>query len=401
MTTARPAERPPSPAEAPARHHLSEVQGLRGLAVSLVVVAHINSTYLTGGYIGVDVFFVISGFIITTLLLREWREHGRICLTAFYARRIRRILPAATLVLLTAGLASLALLPPAQVAETGRQVLASAVFAENLLLASYHAPGVPDFPAETMNAVAHYWSLATEEQFYLVWPLLVIGWTALPRRLRGLRTLFAAGTVVLLGSLAASALLTSPDGMGMAFYLSHTRLWELAVGCLLAVALVHRSLPVRFRAPLGWAGLAAVLASAFLFDEQTAFPGWIAAVPVLGAAAVIAAADSPGRWTAYRLLSTAPARFVGDISYALYLWHWPLIVFWPALTGGRLSWGWPDGLVIGVLSLLLAWGTKVLVEDPVRHRALLRSPRAAVAFAAACTLLLAALAWAMLSAAGG
>ncbi|MDA2813264.1 acyltransferase [Nocardiopsis sp. RSe5-2] len=400
MTTPRAAERPSSPPEDTARRHLGEVQGLRGLAVSLVVVAHINSTHLTGGYIGVDVFFAVSGFIITTLLLREAREHGRVRLTAFYARRIRRILPAATLVLVTAGAASLALLPPAQTAETGRQLLASALFAENLLLASYHAPGVADFPAETMNAVAHYWSLATEEQFYLVWPLLVIGWTALPRRLRGLRTLFAAGSVLLLGSLAASALLTSPDGMGMAFYLSHTRLWELAAGCLLAVALVRLSVPVRVRAPLGWAGLAAILASAFLFDERTAFPGWIAAVPVLGTLAVIAAADSPGRWTAYRLLSTAPARFVGDVSYSLYLWHWPLIVFWPALTGGRLSWGWPDGLIIGVLSLLLAWGTKVLVEDPVRHGPRLRSPRAAAAFAAGCTLLIAALAWGMLSASG-
>jgi peptidoglycan/LPS O-acetylase OafA/YrhL len=362
------------------RRFRPEVQGLRAVAVLLVLVYHLNPALLPGGYVGVDVFFVISGFLITSLLYREATEHGRVSIRGFYVRRVRRLLPAATVVLLGTGVLSFFVLPITRLTDTAWQLAASAFYVENLYLArqavDYLASDTPPSP------VQHFWSLSVEEQFYVVWPLLFAVWALTRRRWRTT----ARALTVLLGSVlvlsfACSVVLTSQESAS-AYFLPTTRAWELAVGGLLAVGLAHGSLPERVRAPLGWLGLAAVVASAVAYDDATPFPGWAAALPVLGAAAVIAAEQGSGRLTASALLGTAPARWVGDVSYSLYLWHWPLIVFALVLTG-RDGLGPLDTVVVAGLSVLLAWATKVWVEDPVRDRDLVRSGRSALAVATA------------------
>ncbi|MGQ4269176.1 acyltransferase family protein [Nocardiopsis changdeensis] len=367
------------------RRFRPEVQGLRAVAVLLVLVYHLDPSLLPGGYVGVDVFFVISGFLITSLLYREASGQGRVSVARFYARRVRRLLPAATVVLVATGAASYFLLPVTRLTDTMWQLVASAAYVENLYLArqsvDYLASEVAPSP------VQHFWSLSVEEQFYLVWPLLFILWAALRRRGAGTGTL-----VALLGSLLAASLLWSvatTGGEPSAYFLPATRAWELAVGGLLAVGLAHGRLSERVRLPLGWAGLAAIVAAAVFYDEATPFPGWAALLPVLGAAAVIAAEHVQGPLSASAPLSTAPARWVGDVSYSLYLWHWPLIVLTLAVTG-RDELGWALAAAVGAASLLLAWATKVWVEDPVRDHRLVRGGRGALAAAVSGVLVVAA-----------
>ncbi|WP_461003765.1 acyltransferase family protein, partial [Streptomonospora sediminis] len=221
---------------------------------------------------------------------------------------------------------------------------------------------------------------AVEEQFYLLWPLLFIGWTALPIRRRTTVVALAATLAVVAVSLVVSVVQTA-DSPQPAYFLPQTRMWELAVGGALAVALTRYGIRAAWmRWCLGWAGLAAIGAAAWYYSDSTPFPGIAAALPVLGAAAVIAAGEHHPRYSAYGLLSSAPARFGGDLSYALYLWHWPVIVFLLSLTESD-SLSLLSGIAAVVLSLLLAWGTKVAVEDPVRRLGLLVSGRRAAAFA--------------------
>ncbi|TDQ45510.1 acyltransferase family protein [Actinorugispora endophytica] len=382
----------PAPAEAPTTppprrsdppRFRPEVQGLRAVAVLLVVVYHLDEKLLPGGYVGVDVFFVISGFLITSLLIREVRSRGAVSLGRFYVRRVRRILPAATLVLVATAVATAVLLPATRWEQTAVELAASAAYAENLVLAGQTV----DYLAaeEAPSPVQHFWSLAVEEQFYLLWPLLFVGWAALRARAgRTRRTgavLACAVGAVLAASFACSVLLTASEPTA-AYFLPHTRVWELAAGGALAAALTRWEVPRVLRAPLGWTGLAAIGAAAFSYGAGTAFPGTAAALPVLGAAAVIAAGRGPGRLSAGRLLGTGPARFVGDISYALYLWHWPLMV----ITLGMLNETGFDpvplsGALVLAASFLLAWGTRIAVEDPVRERGLLDTGRSAAVFA--------------------
>ncbi|GAA3760706.1 acyltransferase family protein [Salinactinospora qingdaonensis] len=379
----------PTPPVSPSHHDrrfLSEVQGLRAVAVLLVVVYHLNEEAVPGGYIGVDVFFVISGFLITTMLLREARRDGRISLANFYVRRIRRILPAATVVLLATGIGAFFLLPSTRLESTAVELAAAAGYVENLFLAEQ---AVDYLAAENAaSPVQHFWSLAVEEQFYLLWPLLFVGWAASGGRLRRHRTLLGATLLIIAASFACSLWLTSSDP-GRAYFLPQTRMWELATGGALAVALTGWNVPQRLRPALAWAGLAAIAVPAWIYSGATAFPGHAAALPVLGATAVIAAGHHGGRWSAHALLSSPPARFLGDISYALYLWHWPIIVFTRSFQDEAL--GPVDVTAALALSILLAWATKVTVEDPVRVSGMLRSLRPALVFAAAGALLVSAL----------
>ncbi|MFD3684297.1 acyltransferase family protein [Nocardiopsis sp. NPDC058631] len=362
------------------RRFRPEVQGLRAVAVLLVLVYHLNPALLPGGYVGVDVFFVISGFLITSLLYREATAHGHVSIGGFYVRRVRRLLPAATVVLLGTGIVSFFVLPVTRLTDTAWQLAASAFYVENLYLArqavDYLAADTPPSP------VQHFWSLSVEEQFYLVWPLLFAVWALTRRRWRTTaRALALVLGALLVLSFACSVVLTSQEAAS-AYFLPTTRAWELAVGGLLAVGLAHGRLPERVRLPLGWLGLAAIVASALAYDDATPFPGWAAALPVLGSAAVIAAEQGSGRLSASALLGTALARWVGDVSYSLYLWHWPLIVFALVLTG-RDSLGPLDIAVVAGVSVLLAWATKVWVEDPVRDRGLVQNGRSALAVATA------------------
>ncbi|WP_307783884.1 acyltransferase family protein [Streptomyces spinoverrucosus] len=334
------------------------------MAVSLVVLSHAGVPYVAGGYIGVDVFFVISGFLITSLMLREWSREGRISLGRFYARRALRLLPASTLVVLATLAGSWLFLGPLRFADYAKDAIASAWYVVNFRLAEagtdYFNTDVPPSPFQ------HFWSLAVEEQFYLIWPVLLIVALKLFRR----RALLAIPLLALAAASFAVNLHLTESSPSWAYFGSQGRLWELAVGALLAVV-AHRldDIPRPVAAVVSWAGLAAIGYATLVFDESTPFPGHNALIPVLGAAAVLACGSAGGRWGAGALLSLRPAVWIGGISYAWYLWHWPLILIVPAAAG----FGEHDGplrLIAALCGVPLAWLTLHLVENPMRfHRA--------------------------------
>ncbi|MCL7714942.1 acyltransferase family protein [Stenotrophomonas mori] len=336
-----------------------DIQGLRGVAVGLVLLFHVWPRLLPGGYVGVDVFFVISGYLITSLLLREAAATGGIDFATFYLRRARRLLPAATLVLAVVVLTTPLLLPAHRWAETAAEVVASATYVENWWLA--HA-AVDYLSAENAaSPVQHYWSLSIEEQFYIVWPALIALASLVAARLRlGANRVVRAVVVAVVGVSLLLSIQTTRAEPAQAYFFSHARVWELAIGA--ALAAWPRALPRPIAGWLGLAGIVAILYAAITFSAATPFPGYMALLPVLGAAAVLAAgADGGG----YRVLAIRPLTFVGDISYSLYLWHWPLIVFHAAYSGREP--GLWSGLALVVVAVGLAWVSKRQVEDRFRH----------------------------------
>ena len=341
----------------------ADIQALRALAVSLVVVYHLFPARLTGGFIGVDTFFVISGFLITLHLIERPPRGGR-DLLAFWARRVRRLLPASLTVLAATVAGAWALLPESQWETTAVQARAAALYVANWQLA---ADAVDYLAAEnTPSAVQHFWSLGVEEQFYLGWPVLLMALTVLvpaAHRVRGY--CWGLGAAVLL-SLAYSVHLTASEPAA-AYFVTWTRLWELGAGGLLALgASATRRWAQRRRATanaVAVAGWGLILAVAVLYTSGTPFPGWQAAVPVLGAALVIAS-HSQMRW--YRVPGV---QWLGDVSYSVYLWHWPLIVIAPVAVGrltGSPERGRVDSILIVIATLVLAGLTKVYIEDRFR-----------------------------------
>jgi peptidoglycan/LPS O-acetylase OafA/YrhL len=337
--------------------------------VLLVVVFHLWPDRLTGGYVGVDVFFAISGYLITGHLLREAASTGRIDLPSFWARRIRRLLPAAALVLAVSLAATVAFLPSRVWQETAYQIGASAIGLQNWALA---ANSVDYFGSTTApSIVQHYWSLSLEEQFYVVWPVLMVAALAISAGMSAIgraRLLGATMAIVFSASLVWSIVATNAS-KSSAYFSTFTHAWEFALGGLLALA--HGRLMAgwwgaspRLRAITTWLGLLAIVVSAFVFSGETAFPGWVALVPVLGTIGVIAAASSTSRIQRPLLLESRPVQFVGGASYSTYLWHWPPIVVLPAVLGHEL--GFATKIAILVLSVLAGWLTKILVEDPAR-----------------------------------
>jgi peptidoglycan/LPS O-acetylase OafA/YrhL len=355
-----------SSAPAPASPHttkiLPEIQGLRCWAVLLVTVFHLWPSVLPGGFIGVDVFFVISGFLITGLLIREAEREGRISLLAFYARRILRLLPMATLIILLA-LAALPLMPAYRWDETWRHALAATLYAENWWLAHLAVDylGADELP----SPLQHYWSLSIEEQFYFFWPLLILitCWVAAKWRRFSTRSLATALLAILyIISFAASIWLTYRASTN-AYFFTHTRLWELAAGGLLALA-PWRPAAYNAKRALAIGGLLAIITSAIVITPASKFPGFIALAPVLGTIAVILS-GGVGIFSRYAL-NALPYRFIGDISYSIYLWHWPIIVYYSIHNGNP---GLVDGLMLLAITILLAAASKYLVEDYFLKRA--------------------------------
>ena len=313
-----------------------DIQGLRALAVLLVILDHARIGPFHGGFIGVDVFFVISGFLITGLLVSEAERTGRASLLGFYARRARRILPAATLVILATVAASVYFLSAVEANGAIEDALWATFFAANFKFAR---DGTDYFQNDTPpSPLQHYWSLSVEEQFYLVWPLLVLllclyaAWRA--RRSAGARSLGprvrdlgVSPLVVIVGvSFAYSVSFSTTDPVS-AYFSPFTRAWELGFGALVA-CLSTRLILLKpsVQALLSWAGLAAVVVAALVFDATTVFPGYAAAVPVVGTAALLAGGLRAASWGPQWLLSVRPMRLVGDWSYSLYLWHWPVLI---------------------------------------------------------------------------
>ncbi len=337
----------------------------------MVVVYHLYPRLLPGGYVGVDVFFVISGFLITGHLANVQHRERRVRLVDFYGRRARRLMPAAALVLAVTWLTARVVLPVTQLPDTATQVRASALYFQNWELARNAVDYLTSSNAPT--PVQHFWSLSVEEQFYLVWPALFLV-SGLVARLgasgrdqryasRARVTMAALATAVIGASFWYSVHETRVDAAA-AYFVTPTRIWELACGGLLALLSGRVSSLLTRLGPLSWLGLALIVWSAFFLNDSSAFPGHLALLPVAGSTLVLACGSARARLGTAKAASVRPAVFLGDISYSLYLWHWPLIVFWKTYSGASI--GALDGPAIFAASVVLAWLTKVFVEDRVR-----------------------------------
>ncbi|HEY7856949.1 MAG TPA: acyltransferase family protein [Candidatus Nanopelagicales bacterium] len=403
----------------------ADVEGLRAVAILLVVAYHAGIAFLPGGFVGVDVFFVISGYLITGLLARELSATGRISIPRFYARRVRRLLPAIVVMTVTIAVLSWLVLDPLRREDTGGDIDAAGLFYANW----HFAQQAVDYLASQQDPspMLHMWSLSVEEQFYLAWPLLLLVLTAIGTALArvarnpsafhrrwidvgGLhRRLFddgrsesgqtghsidqtpvnparidqtpvnraVLGWVLLAGVgvvVAVSLLLSwwqTPRDPGLAYFSSFTRAWELALGGALALLTPQlRALPRVAAALLGWAGLLAIVVAGVVITADMPFPGTVALLPTVGAGALLAAGVALPGSGASRLLSAGPMRQMGEASYGWYLWHWPLLVLAAAWLGHDLT------VLEGIVVVAVAYGLAVLslrlVENPVRHSASLR-----------------------------
>jgi peptidoglycan/LPS O-acetylase OafA/YrhL len=367
----------------------ADIQGLRAVAVLLVVFFHAGVD-LPGGFTGVDVFFAISGFVITSVLVAELDRTNRLDLPRFYARRVKRLLPALALMLAVVAVLGILATPAVAQRTAALSGVSAALFSANIYLFRL---GTGYFDVQSgLNPLVHTWTLAVEEQFYIFFPaLLLLGWSLFGRR-RGSDTRRIIAAAVVLGiSIASFALAAAlaagwtPPGIQagdrFAFYGSPARAWEFGAGAVLAILVTWlRRIPRPLAFALSLSGAAAILAGAFIIKGTAGFPGLWALFPVGGTGALLVAGTAQDVG-AYPLLESRPAVWIGDLSYSWYLWHWPLIVYARALVPGA-GWAAP---VAAFTSLLPAWASYRYVENPIRFNPLVRGWRV-VALGTGCVL---------------
>lgn len=333
-----------------------DVEGLRAIAVLLVLAYHAKLAF-PGGFIGVDVFFVVSGFLITALLLKE-AESGSISLRQFWARRVRRLLSASALVVAVTAFAAWLMIEPSRLAGLAGDIMASATFSANIRFASTNGDYLAGLSLP--SPLLHFWSLALEEQFYVFWPVVL----ALAVKARRFKAVLAT---IIIGLLTASLFWSwylTPVNPAAAYFLLPSRAWELLAGAGLALAWSRISvIPERLRATTGWIGLITLVVIASVFGEETVFPGLAAGLPVLATLLVLIAGPARGPVS---VLAWAPLQWIGKRSYALYLWHWPLLVLLEARFG-ELSTSSRIGVL--VLTAVFADISFRLVEEPSRRNA--------------------------------
>ncbi|CAN5376179.1 SGNH hydrolase domain-containing protein [soil metagenome] len=351
-----------------------DIEGMRAVAIGLVLWYHAGLPFLPGGFVGVDVFFVISGFLITGLLIRELEKNGRVSLSRFYARRAKRLLPATAVVLVATAFLTWLTTPVVQWRSFGLDIVGAATYVVNWVLANRAV----DYLAEDVGVspVQHFWSLAVEEQFYIVWPLLLIavGWWVAKRSGAHLRpVMLVAILIVIVPSFLWSLYLTGANPE-RAFFVSTTRLWELGIGAFVAIgSVVWTKVPKVAAIAIGWVGLVAVVGSGMLVTTETAWPGYAALWPTLGTAAVIIAGFSSAGAGPDAVLGLRPAVWVGGLSYSLYLWHWPILISAKAQWGDL---GPLQGLAVVAFSAIPAYLSYRYIENPMRFSpALSRSNR--------------------------
>ncbi|AKU17736.1 acyltransferase family protein [Luteipulveratus mongoliensis] len=348
-----------------------DIQGMRAIGVLAVMLSHAGITSVAGGYVGVDVFFVISGFLITGIITREVERTGSISIAGFYARRAQRILPAAAVVLLSVIVVSAFTYTSGDLSLILTDVRWTTFFAQNINLAQ---EGSGYFSTDTfVSPVQHFWSLAVEEQFYLAWPLVIgsVAWVVNRRRGRSRasrRSFLLACAVVALVISAISlawsvhATAVSPQ---IAYYSTFTRGYELGIGAAVAVLIEQlRQVPSPVKGLASWLGLAAVVVACATYTADAPFPGYQALLPVMGAALILAGGIDGPAWGARTVLGLRPMRFIGDISYSLYLWHWPMLVIPVVLRGHPISLVGRIGLMLA--SIVMAWLSYRFIESPVR-----------------------------------
>ena len=352
-----------------------DVQGLRAIAILLAIVYHADIPPFSGGYVGIEVFFVISGFVITGLLLREHERTGHTSLRSFYGRRVRRILPMATLVIIVTIIASYVFIG----ATVGNQTAIDGRWAA-LFLANFHyaATDTNYLVAQSPpSPLLNYWSLGVEEQFYIVYPALFLfmGWWA-KRAQRGSFRLRL--TVVLVAVIVASysySIVFTASNAQSAYFSLLVRSWELALGGLIAVYSPElRRIPQTWAAIASWVGLAVILVTSVILTPASEYPGALVAIPTLAAGLVIAAGASAPKWGVELLLRRQPFPFLALISFSLYLWHWPILEIAAQRRGVATLPVWDDVLLLigaGVLASL----TYRFIEDPIRHARYLTSRR--------------------------
>lgn len=362
-----------------------DIEGLRAVAIALVVAAHAGVTWLAGGFVGVDVFFVLSGYLITGLLVQEIRSTGKLGFAAFYARRLRRLLPALLLMMGVTCLLGWLLVAPSQQADQATAAASAALWLSNFHFAlsnlDYFSPG-----AET-SLFLHTWSLGVEEQFYLVWPLLLVlamgAWAGAAKARSSSRLKLAMLAVFVLSLLLC--LWWTQTAPRLAFYMMPSRAWQFALGALVflycgAPAAAGSATPragesQRGRAVLGWLGLAMIIAAALLLNGRMPYPGAWALLPAFGAAGVLVAGARAADTGVARLLSLQPMQAIGRVSYAWYLWHWPVLLLGATVVDMHNPWA-RLGLVI--LSLAIAVLSYHWLETPIRRNAsLVARPRMA------------------------
>ncbi|MBI5323302.1 acyltransferase family protein [Bradyrhizobium sp.] len=337
----------------PSSKYRPDVDGLRAIAVMLVLNFHAFSGVMPGGFVGVDVFFVISGFLITGIIAREL-EQGQFSLLTFYVRRIRRIFPALLVVLAASLVLGWVFMLPAFYARLGLDVFASAGFLANiaLLLQSGY------FDLESARKpLLHLWSLGIEEQFYLAWPLILM--LAARRKM----SIVTVAAVLGIASFVLNVALIGSKPVA-AFYLPFTRAFELLLGAVLACSWDRVDQGRRASDIRAWTGAAMIAASAALLDGHSAFPGWWAILPVAGTALLVSA---PEAWICRAVLASPPLVWIGLISYPLYLWHWPLLVFGATIKFQPLT--LTERELVLLLSTVLAWATYAFIEKPIRFGA--------------------------------
>lgn len=345
--------------------HRKDIQGLRAVAVLAVVVWHLDTDALPGGFAGVDVFFVVSGFLMTRWLV-ERPKLDRAAFADFWARRCRRILPAATVVLLATLIGGWAILPAGRRTELAGDALWSAVYAVNL----HFARGSTDYlqSLEPPSPFQHYWSLAVEEQFYLVWPFLMAAAAIIAVRFgRSRRVVSGAIIVAVIVVSAALSVWWTAASPASAYFATPTRLWELALGGLVAV------LPALAVRGAGWIAAGALVvgvASFVALDTSMPFPGTIAWWPTLATAVVLWAGGAQTDGAVHRALGGRAVQWIGALSYSIYLWHWPLIVLSNPYDKPVELLSWRSVWIVAA-TLALAWLTWRFVEEPLRKR----SPR--------------------------
>lgn len=374
---------PPAITEAPRTGYVAEIEGVRGLALTLVVLFHLFGQGRVSG--GVDVFLLISGFLLTRSIVRRAAEKRGPFLATHFGRVLVRLVPSAFVVLVFTLLATIALSPPSTWAQTGRELVASALYYENWeLISSQLAYGAA---GPTTSPLQHFWSLSVQGQFFLVWPFVIVVLAGIARRagksLHRWVMVFAVVTTV--ASFAYAVFLTELDQQ-VAYFSSFTRFWELGAGAVLALVAGRIALPEAVRVVMGWLGLAMIVSCGFFIDGAQEFPGVPTLWPITGVALVILSSGAATRLGPDRALQWSPLRFLARISYPLYLWHWPILIFYVELRDQK-GIGFVGAVVVLTASIVLAWLTQRYVAEPAfAARGRIR-PRAAILTSAACLVL--------------